>query len=210
VAYIAGGGKAYYLASAYPTLVGLGAVPTGAWLTSRTRRALLVTAIALSAIVNAAVALPLLPERKLPGSVAVALNPDLANTVGWPEYIGTVSRVWHSLPPGTRAHAAIVTGTYSEAAAISVLGGEAGLPPAFSGHNGFGMWGPPRPDQITTILIGYDVPQWVGTMLTGCRVAARVGNRVGLANGEYGQPVMVCTGLAMPWAQIWQRLRWYG
>jgi 4-amino-4-deoxy-L-arabinose transferase-like glycosyltransferase len=209
-AYIAGDGKAYYLASAYPTLIGLGAVPTAAWLTSRTRWVLLVTAVALSATVNAAVALPLLPEQKLPGSVTVALNPDLANTVGWPDYVDTVSRVWHSLPPDTQAHAAIVTGTYSEAAAIDVLGGRAGLPSAFSGHNGFGMWGYPRPDQTMTILIGYDAPHWVGTMFTGCRVAARIGNRVGLANGEYGQPVMVCTGLVTSWERTWPRLRWYG
>ena len=210
VAYIAGDGKAYYLASAYPTLIGLGAVPTAAWLTSRTRWALLVTAVALSATLNAAVALPLLPERRLPGSATVALNPDLANTVGWPEYIDTVSMVWHSLPPGTRAHAAIVTGSYGEAAAIDVLGGGVGLPQAFSGHNGFGMWGHPRPDQTTTIMIGYDAPHWVGTMFTGCQVAARISNRFGLANNEYGQPVMVCTCLTMPWAQIWSQLRWYG
>lgn len=210
VAYLVGDGKAYYLASAYPTLIGLGAIPAATWLTGRTRRALLVTAIVLSAVLNAAVALPLLPARKLPGSGVVALNPDLANTVGWPEYIGTVRTVWDSLPPDTRAHAAIVTGTYSEAGAIDVLGGRAGLPSAYSGHNGFGLWGHPRPDQTTTILIGYDAPQFVSTLFTGCRVAARIGNRVGLANGEYGQPVMVCTGLTMPWAQLWPRLRWYG
>jgi hypothetical protein len=120
----------------------------------------LVTVVALSATLNAAVALPLLPERKLPGSLIVALNPDLANTVGWPEYIDTVSRVWHPLPPETRVHAVIVTGSYSEAGAIDVLGGKAGLTRAFSGHNGFSMWGRPRPDQTTTILIGYNAPQW--------------------------------------------------
>ena len=210
VAYLVGDGKAYYLASAYPTLIGLGAVPVATWLTSRTRRALLVSAIVLSAVLNAAVALPLLPERKLPGSGVVALNPDLANEVGWPEYIDTVRTVWYSLPPGTRAHTAIVTGTYSEAGAVDVLGSRAGLPSAYSGHNGFGLWGPPRPDQTTTILIGYDVPRFVGTLFTGCRVAARIRNRAGLANGEYDQPVMVCTGLAMPWARLWPRLRWYG
>jgi hypothetical protein len=47
-------------------------------------------------------------------------------------------------------------------------------------------------------------------MFTGCRIAERIGNRAGLANGEYGQPVMVCTGLAMSWEQLWPRLRWYG
>lgn len=209
-AYLIGDGKAYYLASAYPTLIGLGAIPAASWLTRRTRVGLLVTAVALSALVNAVVALPLLPERKLPGSVTVALNPDLANTVGWPQFVGTVGAVWRSLPPATRAQAAIVTSTYSEAGAIDVLGRREGLPYAYSGHNGFSNWGRPRPDQTTTVLIGYDVPQWVGTMFTGCRVAARIGNPVGLDNNEYDQPVMVCTGLAMPWNRIWPTLTYYG
>jgi hypothetical protein len=33
VAYLLGDGRAYYLASLYPTLIGLGSIPTAAWLT---------------------------------------------------------------------------------------------------------------------------------------------------------------------------------
>ena len=50
-AYLIGDGKAYYLASLYPTVIGLGAIPTAAWLTRgahrRLRAASLVLALAL-------------------------------------------------------------------------------------------------------------------------------------------------------------------
>ncbi|HEV8570985.1 MAG TPA: glycosyltransferase family 39 protein [Actinoplanes sp.] len=213
VAYLLGDGKAYYLASLYPTLIGLGSIPTAAWLTRGARQwwrwASLGTAVVLSALISAVLALPLLPERDLPDSATIALNPDLGNEVGWPQFIDTISAVWHALPPATRAHAVIFTGSYSEAGAVDVLGGRDGLPHAFSGHNGFSLWDEPRPDQTTTIAIGYGSPQQVSRYFTGCRVVGRISNPVKLDNGEYGGPVLQCSGLTAPWAQLWPRLRHY-
>src|SRR5262249_11979681 len=155
LAYLLGDGKAYYLASLYPILIGVGSIPAAAWLTRGTRRwlrwATLGTAVGLSAVISAVVALPLLPERDLRDSATVALNPDIGNEVGWPQFVDTVSSVWNAVPPVTRAHAAIFTRSYSEAGALDVLGGRDRLPHAFSGHNGFSLWGQPRPDQTTTI-----------------------------------------------------------
>ena len=37
-AYLLGNGKAYYLASLYPTVIAIGAIPTAAWLARGTRR----------------------------------------------------------------------------------------------------------------------------------------------------------------------------
>lgn len=213
VAYLLGDGKAYYLASLYPTLIGLGSIPTAAWLTRGRRRWLrwgsLGTAVVLSALISAVLALPLLPGRDLPGSATIALNPDIGNEVGWPQFIDTISTVWHALPPATRAHAVIFTGSYSEASAVDVLGGRDGLPHAFSGHNGFSLWDPPQPDQTTTIVLGYDSPQQVSAYFTGCRVVGHISNPVKLHNNEYDGPVLECSGLTAPWAQLWPRLRHY-
>jgi hypothetical protein len=212
-AYLLGDGKAYYLASLYPTLIGLGSIPTAAWLTRGTRTWLrsgsLGTAVVLSAVISGVVALPLLPERDLPGSGTVALNPDIGNEVGWPQFVDTISTAWHAVPPATRAHTVIFTASYSEAGAIDVLGGGDGLPHAFSGHNGFSLWGQPEPDQTTTIAIGYDSPQEVSAYFTGCRVVGRISNPVKLENDEYGQSVLRCSGLTTTWAQLWPRLRHY-
>jgi hypothetical protein len=213
VAYILGNGKAYYLASLYPTVIGLGAIPTAAWLSRgnrpQVRRRILVVAVALSAVVSAVVALPVLPESQLPGSASIALNPDLGETVGWPQFIATVNTAWHDLPAATRAHAVIFTENYGEAGAIDVLGRGDGLPLAFSGHNGFSLWGQPTPAATTAIVLGFDSPQQVSGFFTGCRVVARISNPVKLDNDEYGEPVMRCSGLTAPWIQLWPRLRHY-
>jgi hypothetical protein len=163
----------------------------------------------LSAVISGVVALPLLPERKLPGSGTVALNPDIGNEVGWPQFVDTISTVWHAEPPETRAHTVIFTASYSEAGAIDVLGGRDGLPHAFSGHNAFSLWGQPTPDQTTTIAIGYDSPQDLSAYFTGCRVVGRISNPVRLDNNEYGVPVLQCSGLTATWSQLWPRLRHY-
>ena len=211
VAYLIGDGKAYYLASIYPTLLGIGAVSSAAWLDRGVRHwlrwSLLGTAVALSALISGVVALPLLPASKLPGSGTIALNPDIGNEVGWPQFIDTMSTVWHELPPDTRPHAVIFTGSYSEASAINVLGGSAGLPHAYSGHNAYSLWSEPRPDQTTTILVGFDSAQDAGGYFTGCQVVAHISNPVGLDNDEYGDPVLQCSGLTAPWGQIWPHLR---
>lgn len=213
VAYLVGDGKAYYLASLYPILIGVGSIPTAAWLTRGTRTWLrwgsLGTAVVLSAVISGVVALPLLPERQLPGSGTVALNPDIGNEVGWPQFVDTISTAWHAIPPATRAHAVIFTASYSEGGAIDVLGGRDGLPHAYSGHNGFSLWGEPRPDQTTTIVIGHDSPQEVSAYFTGCRVVGRISNPVKLDNNEYGVPVLQCSGLTSTWSQLWPRLRHY-
>jgi hypothetical protein len=212
VAYIVGNGKAYYLASLYPTVIGLGAIPTADWLARgrrRVRSGLLLAAVVLSALFSASIALPVLPESDLPGSGAIGLNPDLGETVGWPQFIQTMSAVWHALPPPTRAHAVIFTAYYNEAGAVDVLGTADGLPRAYSGHNGFSLWGPPPRDKTTTIVVGYDPPRLVRPYFTGCHVVARISNPVKLDNSVYGEPVLHCTGLTAPWSQLWPRLRHY-
>ena len=147
VVYLVGNGKAYYLASLYPALLGLGSLPVADW-TMRSRRArlrtaVLGTAIVVSAAIGALIALPLLPTTALPGSVIMAINPDQGETVGWPRFIGAVSAAWHAIPDAARTSTVIFTKNYGEAGAIDVLGRSHGLPDAYSGHNGFSEWGQP-------------------------------------------------------------------
>lgn len=214
VLYIAGNGKAYYLASLYPTLLGLGAVPVAAWTRRHrpgtakpltVRLPLVLVAIGVSGAASALLALPLLPATALQGSAVMAVNPDQGETVGWPDFVATVSRVWHRLPENARDRAVIFTSNYGEAGAIDLLGRREGLPEAFSGHNAFSEWALPGANRTTAVVIGYDSPAQAGPYFTRCTVAARVSNRAGLDNNENGLPVLVCQAPAN-WAAAWPHL----
>lgn len=204
IAYIAGNGKAYYLASLYPVLLGLGSLPVAEWtLRTRARACVLTAAIVISAAINAVIALPLLPERSLQGSAVIALNPDQGETVGWPRFVATVSKAWHEIPSGERGDTAIFTSNYGEAGAIDVL--SHGLPRAYSGHNGFSEWGEPPRGDTHALLIGYDNGADAAPEFAGCRRLAVVNDGVGLDNDEQGLPILLCRPTAS-WSALWPRL----
>ncbi|HEU4566727.1 MAG TPA: glycosyltransferase family 39 protein [Marmoricola sp.] len=208
VAYLAGDGKAYYLASLYPVLLGLGALPVADWTRqrrSRVRLGVLAVAVALSALINAFIALPLTPVDQLQGSAAMALNPDQGETVGWPRFVTTVAAVWRSLPPATRRHTVIFTGNYGEAGAVDLLGRARGLPGAYSGHNGFSEWRRPSERATHALVLGYSGPRDAAPEFRDCRVRARIHNGVGLDNDEQGLPVLLCRPAAS-WSRLWPQL----
>ena len=208
VLYLAGNGHAYYLASLYPALLGLGAPATAEWMLRGSRRiALLVAAIALSAGVGALIALPVLPERDLQGSIVIALNSAQGDTVGWPRFVDTVERAWHEVPARHR-NVAIFTSNYGEAGAIDVLGSRHQLPLAYSGHNGFSEWRIPPSNDTFALLVGFNGPADAAPYFAGCRTLAVVNDGVGLDNDEQGLPVMLCRPTS-PWPELWPHLRHY-
>ena len=207
--YLIGNGHAYYLASLYPTLLGLGAVPTADWVRrGRGRGRLLAAAIVLSGAVSSLIALPVLPERDLQGSVVMALNDAQGEMVGWPQFIGTVSGAWRRIPAAQRARTAIFTANYGEAGAIDLLRSDPRLPRAYSGHNGFSEWGVPPAGDRHALVVGFDGPAAAAPEFDRCETLAVVHNGVGLDNQEQGLPVMLCSPTA-PWRVLWPRLRHY-
>lgn len=209
--YVIGNGKAYYLASLYPAVLALGSLPVADW-TTRARRGArtlaLGTAIGVSIVTSAIIALPLLPVTALRGSVVMALNPDQGETVGWHHFISTVSRAWRSIPPRVRGHTVIFTGNYGEAGAVDVLGASHGLPRAYSGHDGFSEWGRPPATATAALLIGYASPVDAAAEFAHCVTLATVDNGVGLNNQEQGLPLLLCRPRAS-WASLWPYLTHY-
>jgi dolichyl-phosphate-mannose-protein mannosyltransferase len=207
-AYLVGNGKAYYLASIYPTLLGLGALPAADWtLRHRRRLVLLVAAVAVSAAMNAFIALPLLPERSLQGSLTMKLNPDLGENVGWPGFIATVATAWHKIPAQERGHTAIFAATYHEAGAIDVLA-QKRLPYAYSAHNGFSEWGKPPTTATHALILGYQNAADAAPYFDNCHTLATINNEVGLNNNEQGLPVQLCQPAAS-WPTLWPHLTHY-
>jgi hypothetical protein len=134
-----------------------------------------------------------------------ATVPDIANEVGWPQFVATVENVVAELPADQRAQAVILTNDYSEASPLVLLG--TGLPPVYSGHNSFWSWGPPPPNLTVVIHVGdWRPPDW-SQFFVGCHVVAHIDNGLGVVNGEQGKDVSVCTGLRAPWTTLWPSLR---
>jgi 4-amino-4-deoxy-L-arabinose transferase-like glycosyltransferase len=206
--FMATGGKPYYLAGVLPALLGAGAVSVDRWVEAgkgRARFALLAAALALSAVVDGVISLPVLPARD--ADAVVAMNGDVGETIGWPAFSRTVAAVYRNLPGSRRA--VILTETYGEAGAIDRYGPVLGLPKAYSGHNAYGYWGPPPDGAAPVIAIGLD-PKERAEQLSGCRAMARVDNGVGIDNDEQGTTVYVCAGPRRPWSSEWDSIRHLG
>jgi hypothetical protein len=104
--------------------------------------------------------------------------------------------------------AVIFTGNYGEAGAVDRYGPALGLPAAYSGHNGFGYWGPPKLPPGPVVAVGANAREL--REFRGCRVAARIENTARIDNDERHEPIYLCTRPVAPWAAVWPRLRHLG
>lgn len=202
VAFLATGGKPYYLAGMFPVLLAAGAIETDAWLAraaTRLREVVLWSLVAISGAVSAVIALPLLPAKD--AGPAVAMNSDVGETIGWPDLVRTVASVYRHAGP----NALIFTSNYGQAGAIDRYGAALGLPGAYSGHNAFGYWGPPPDRAGPVVTVGLGAAQL--SHFRGCRVEARITNSAGIDNNEHGKAVALCAGTRGSWSQVWPELR---
>jgi hypothetical protein len=199
------GGKSYYPAGAWAPVMAAAAIAVDAWVGERRGRQAAIAAVTAGSLaVIALLTLPVLPAATLARTAIPDAYAESAEQVGWPELAATVEHVVASLPPEARGRTVVVTGNYGEAGALVVLGRN--LPPVFSGHNGLGDLGPPPDDLTTVVLVGFrDVGSWAPG-LSGCRVAAVIGNAVDMPNEENGLPVTVCRMIGS-WSELWARYR---
>ena len=79
----------------------------------------------------------------------------------------------------------------------------------FSGHNGFGEWGPPPDGATPTIAVGLDRAA-LDEMFASVTPVARIDNGLGLGTEEQGRTVWVCREQRTPWSQAWPQIRHIG
>jgi hypothetical protein len=211
--YLLTGGRAYYLASMYPALLAAGGVVADGWLAARpaaerSRRRLLGGAVAVSGVVAAVLGLSLLPARAL-GPV-LPLNYDAGEQVAWPRYVDQVASVWNALPGSQRQTGLVLTANYGEAGAIDRYGPARGLPPAYSGHNGFAEWAVPIGQAGPVVVVGYADDTVRGRLFGACQQQATLDNGLGLDTEEQGTPVWLCGAPPRPWSETWPELRHLG
>jgi hypothetical protein len=205
VFYLVTGGKAYYLAGTYPVLLAGGAVAADRWLRDVPARArLLAGALAVSLAVGAVVGLAVLPARALPP--VLAINPDAGEQVAWPRYVDQVATVWNGLTSSQRNTGLVLTRNYGEAGAIDRFGPARGLPPAYSGHNGYADWRVPIGQAGPVVLVGYEDDAERGRLFGSCQRGATLDNGLGLDTEEQGTPVWVCAAPPKPWAELWPEI----
>lgn len=202
------GGKPYYTAGLLPALLAAGVPEISAWVTATAaRRRLAVVLLIIQAAVSAVIALPVVPATALRATPLVDINYDAGETVGWDPFVATVAAVAQSVPEADRDRTIILTQNYGEAGALDrARRSGTDLPPVYSGHNGYGVWGPPPETATTVLLVGWFDESEAARLFTTCRTAARIDNGVGLDNDEQDAPVRVCSQPARPWAQIWPQI----
>ena len=193
--FVATGGKPYYVAGLYPLLVAAGSQP----LVDRARHRFLVPALLVLSTPVLVVVLPLLPVRS--AGAVVGMNYDAGETIGWPGYVAQIAAVHGTLPAGT----VVLTSNYGEAGAVDRYGPAQGLPHAFSGHNGYGLWGPPPAGTTSVLAVGIPAAE-LQTAFADVRPAGRLRNSAGVDDDEQGAPLFVCTGPRRPWDRLWPAL----
>jgi len=210
--FIVTGGKPYYLGGLLPLLLAAGAPATIAWFTrgrARLRRGLVIAAFALTALTAVVVTLPVIPVGDLHRTNIVALNYDAGQTVGWPTYVGEIANVYHGLPAGERASAALVAESYAEAGAIDRFGPALGLPQAYSGQDGFWYWGPPPASATTVVAVGYE-RGFLDRSFSSVRRATLLNDHLGVDNDNQGAPVWICRQPRGDWQTLWPRFKYLG
>ncbi len=216
-------GRFYYLLPAYPMLFAAGAVAIERWLDRPGwgwARPAYVALLALTGILIAPIAMPLLPpdtlvrytetiglsQPQLEHRRSSALPQFFADRFGWPEMAATVAKVYNALPPAERARTAIFGNDYGEAGAIDFYGPALGLPKAISGHLTYWYWGPREYTGEIMIVLGEHRKERLEQYFTSVEEVASVGHPYAMASQHF--PVYLCRGpKGRTLRQIWPELK---
>jgi dolichyl-phosphate-mannose-protein mannosyltransferase len=209
--------RQYYLAPAYPMLYAAGSVCGQQWLAHlRTEKARVIrvatwTALAINILAAAAVALPIEPIDSKWGRIAMKINGDYRDEIGWPELMQTLAQIRNSLPEAERARTGVLAANYGEAGAINLLGPQYGLPSVISGGNSFWAHGYGDPPPETVIVVGFS-RQFVERNFASCQLNAKIWNEFGVVNEETRDhpDIFVCRGLKQSWPDFWRTFQYFG
>lgn len=216
------GGKAYYLAPAYPITFAAGGVAVERWTAGRrVLRAVLLAALVAAGALLAPLAKPLLP---IDAFVAYASRlgvvpsagerhelgelPQLfADMHGWPQLAADVAAVHRTLPPDERAAACVFAQNYGQAGAVDLFGPALGLPRAISGHNSYWLWGPQGCTGEVLIVIGGDAAD-LARLFERHEARGRTTCELCMPY-ERDLPIWVAWGLRVPLEEAWPAVKHY-
>ncbi len=214
--FVVAHGRSYYTAPLYPMLFAAGATELGFALERwpATRRRVVLAMITIVFVIASGAALVTLPIASIGSPLwnfAIKVDGDFVEEVGWPELTREVARIWSSLPPDERAHAAIFCGNYGEAGAIDLYGSAYGLPHAISATNSYWLSGYGTSPPQTLIVLGAHrdglEQRFASVTLAGhTPVVQNVQNEETKDHPD----IFVCRGLRGSWAAVWGKIRSFG
>jgi hypothetical protein len=161
----------------------------------------------LSGVLAVFASLPVAPVSWLsaPKPYVYFVAPPLAPAeIGWPQVAQSVAGIYRQLPD--RAHTAILTGSYMDAAALAYYGPPLGLPKPYSGSRGYSALATPPETARDVLFVGHD-----SRLLTGHFANIRQVGVLDLGAGAHGisqgAQVWLATGRTEPWSVLWPKLR---
>jgi hypothetical protein len=199
------GGKPYYSAGLMLPLLAAGVSAVHGWAApSEGRTTLLGALLAVHVVGSALITLPVSTSGSPITAFANGPNPDMGETIGWDQFVPAVMNSALAEPTTT----AILALNYGEAGALDKARREGiPLPPVWSGHNAYGLWGPPPASVTNAIVVGRYSDQQLARWFERCRVVWRVDNTVDLENEEQGAPIRACEGRRASWLQLWPEIQ---
>jgi hypothetical protein len=214
---LAGRGKPYYLAPAFPVVYAAGGVLGESWILGRIVRGVVSLVLILGGAALAPFALPILdPPAFLRYQAALGVTPPAdekhamgplpqfqADQFGWEAMAEKVAAAYRALPPEDQRVAAFYGQNYGEASAVAVFGPRLGLPPAIvSGHNSYFLWGPPPAGRGAVMIT-------VGVSKDDVLESYEEVEQVGETDEPYAmpyenhKPIFVARKLRRPMADVW-------
>jgi hypothetical protein len=141
----------------------------------------------------------------------MANNEDMANEVGWPEFVAQVAAVRDTIPVADRARLAVLANNFGEAGALALYGPKYGLPAPISSTNSFFYrgFGPYEPEIV--IVTGGTLEGQLRNF-ERCTVADHTHLPYGVHNEEdLNEPqILVCRHLRGSWAEVWAQSQRFG
>jgi hypothetical protein len=130
----------------------------------------------------------------------------LAHRMGSEELVEAVAGVVGALSPAEREGAVILAESYAPAGALERLG--AGLPPVYSGHVTYHLWGPPVEEPGLVVAVGFE-PEQLRPFFADVEVVGRT--RCHWCMGwRQDAPIVLARAPRRPLADAWPELRRYG
>jgi hypothetical protein len=210
-------GKPYYFAASFPVLMAAGGVAWEQWTNERRWRWvrwLLIAVLIVGGAVLAPIGVPLLsPANTVAYGVRMGIVPAaqeishksalpqyFSDRLGWENLARVVSEVYLSLPENEREGCVVFGQNYGHAGSLEYWSRRYRLPPVYSTHNNYWLWGPPPSVGNVAIVIG-DSRESSERLCDTVAEAAVAESPFAL---ESHLTIWICRGLKRPIEDIWK------